>query len=90
MISDDDFIDYLLRTAIVWPSIEELRRDFPRWRRFLTEQGVESLSPVHADDPATTNNLMSLLINQTSSISDSATKHRLRDMTHVRPWKGSR
>ena len=87
MISDEDFIAYLTRAALVWPSIEKLQPAFPRWRDFLADRGVVSLSPQHVDNDATTNNLMSLLVKQTSSVSDSASKHHLRNMTGVRPWK---
>lgn len=87
MISDEDLIGYLTRAGLVWTSIEELQPTFPRWRDFLSEKGVKSLNPRHSDNDAITNNLMSLLINQASSVSDSASKHHLRNMTGIRPWK---
>lgn len=87
VISNEDFIAYLTRAALVWPSIEKLQPAFQRWRDFLAETGVVSLSPRHVDNDAKTNNLMSLLVNQASSVSDSAAKHHLRNMTAIRPWK---
>jgi hypothetical protein len=87
VISDEDFVAYLVRLAIVWPSIEDLRPIFPRWRSFLAERSVVSLNPAQAKNDARTNDLMRLLINQASSVSDSATKHRLRNTTGVRRSK---
>jgi hypothetical protein len=87
MITDENFVAYLTRAAIVWPSIKKLRPDFSRWRAFLTERGVVTLSSRHAENSAKTNNLVSLLVKQASPISDSAATHHLRNMTYVRNWK---
>ena len=78
---------YLLGAGLTWPSVEQLRSDFPRWRAFLAAEGVTSLTPRYASNPPRTDNLMSLLINQASLVADSAKVHHLRNMTGIRPWK---
>ena len=81
MVSDDEFVAYMLQRSITQPSIDRVRPKFSRWRRFLATKGVHSL------DPLVPNKLMNLLINQESPVSNSATKHRLRDESGVRPPK---
>lgn len=81
MVSDEELVAYLLFRGVTQPSIDKVRPKFPRWRRRLTEMGVQSLEPL------VPNKVMNLIINQESSVSDSATKHRLRNESGIRPPK---
>ncbi len=81
MISDEDFEAYMLSRAITQPSIDSIRPDFPRWRKFAAMMGVYTL------DPLVQNKVVNLLINQASPLADSATKHRLRNENGIRPPK---
>lgn len=71
----------MLPRGITQPSIDRVRPKFPRWRRFLATKGVDSLNPL------VPNKFMNLLINQESLVPDSATEHRLRNESGVRPPK---
>ena len=55
-MADDfcDFEQYMLHSGYTWSSIEQLRPHFPRWRRFLREQGVDRV----LKSDATASNLM--------------------------------
>ena len=81
VVSEEDIVTYLLRRGMTQPSIDKFRPDFPRWCNRLAEMGVDSL------DPLVPNKAMNLIINQASPVSDSATKHRLRNESGIRPEK---
>ena len=81
MVSDEEFVAYFLRRGILQPSIDRVRPKFSRWRTRLATMGVGSL------DPRVANKAMNLIINQESPVSDSATEHRLRNESGIRPPK---
>jgi hypothetical protein len=81
MVSHEEMETYMLRRGVLTPSIDRVRSKFPRWQRLLAKMGVESL------DPLVPNKVMNLIISQESSVSDSATKHRLRNESGIRPPK---
>lgn len=81
MVSEEELLAYMLPRGILQPSIDRHRSKFLRWRTFLATNRVHSL------DPLVQNKLMNLLIQQASPIADSATKHRLRNESGIRPPK---
>jgi hypothetical protein len=94
-VSDDDYSDielHILRSAAA-PAIELMRPRFPRWRRWLSENGVERVS---VRDPKSSN-LMTLLIKSTAPKPDQDQKamHNIRNILsrqgaptfHKRGWK---
>jgi hypothetical protein len=88
-ISDDEIERWLYHSGLTAPSVEALRRHFPRWRRYLTERGVTEIpSPLSADpvdtDPS---NVLCLLVRQASLVRDPAMEHNLRNLVGVRPYK---
>jgi len=49
-MSDEDIEHWLYLSGLMAPSVEALRPDFPRWRRYLGERGVTEIrSPLSAD-----------------------------------------
>jgi hypothetical protein len=81
VISNEEIEAYILRRGVIWPSITNVRPKYARWQTFLASRGVDSL------DPRIQNKVMNLIINQESSVSDSATRHRLRSESGIRPPK---
>ena len=71
-MSDEDIEDWLYVSGLMAPSVEALRLDFPRWRRYLGERGVTeipsrlSADPAHAD----ATNVLCLLARQASLVRD--------------------
>jgi hypothetical protein len=92
----DDYSDieeYMLRSGYVWISVEQLRPRFPRWRRFLLENGVERVSRYDAK----ANNLMVSVLRgaRPRSQRDEEYEHNLRNVMwsqgvptfRIRGWK---
>lgn len=83
----EDFEDFLRPS--VGASLTELRRHFPRWRRWLDTLGIGVIpSPLlTAPGDARAVNAMCLLVRQASEESNAAMDHHLRNLVGVRPWK---
>ena len=79
MLDEDssDIEDYILRSGAA-PSLRLMRPRFPRWRRFLLENGVERVS-LH---DAVSSNLMVLLIKGRApkEFQDQDALHNIRNM----------
>ena len=71
-MSDEDIEHWLYLSGLMAPSVEALRPDFPRWRRYLGERGVTEIrSPLSADPAhADATSVSCLLVRQASLIRD--------------------
>lgn len=90
MITDEALDNFLLMSAHTWPSVEALRPEYARWRRWLESEGFDEVPPLRTQDPkgADAINHLCLLAKQASkNRDDPAGEHHLRNLTRVRPWK---
>lgn len=88
-MSDDEIEHWLYLSGLMAPSVEALRRHFPRWRRYLGERGITRIPSPFSADPADTDatNVLCLLVRQASLVRDPHSEHSLRNLTGVRPYK---
>ncbi len=67
--------------------VDAIRPDFPRWARYVKENGVTEIpdSPLAGDFHAI--NTVSMLIRQKAGFKGDSIAHELRNLTGIRPWK---
>jgi len=86
-IPDRDFEHFLLMSAFIPQSIEEVRPAFPRWRRRLRELGITNIPPMHSQRPADAYAIthLTLLALQSCRTRHKDIEHNLRNLTLIRP-----
>lgn len=90
-MDDEDLERYLYLSGWVVDSVNAVRDDFPRWRRTLQNKSVTTIpSPIStAASDVQAINLLNLMANQVSLNRNSTREHDLRDVSEIRPYKGS-
>ena len=78
---------FAIMSGLAPQSVAAIRPDFPRWVRYMKENGVTEIpdSPLAGHSHAV--NMASLLIRQKAGFKGDSITHELRNLTGVRPWK---
>jgi hypothetical protein len=94
MITDDDFVDFLLHSTVSGQSVEAVRPDFERWRGFLESIGVTDLAPFRSSKNAADDRAASAVCLLALQAAPHKGDHRWGRLTHElravlgsRPWK---
>jgi hypothetical protein len=87
-VNDIDRLEHFaIMSGLAPQSVDAIRPDFPRWVRYMKENGVTEIpvSPLAGDSHAV--NMASMLIRQKAGFKGDSIAHELRNLTGIRPWK---
>jgi hypothetical protein len=78
---------FAIMSGLAPQSVDAIRPDFPRWVRYMKQNGVPEIpdSPVVGHPHAI--NMASMLIRQKAGFKGDSIAHELRNLTGIRPWK---
>jgi hypothetical protein len=78
---------FAIMSGLAPQSVDAIRPDFPRWVRYMKENGVTEIpdSPVAGHSHAV--NMASWLIRQKAGFKGDSITQELRNLTGIRPWK---
>jgi hypothetical protein len=78
---------FAIMSGLAQQSVDEIRPDFPRWVRYMRDNGVTEIpdSPLAGHPHGV--NMASMLIRQKARFKGHSIAHELRNLTGIRPWK---
>jgi len=78
---------FAMMSGLAPQSVDAIRPDFPRWVRYMKENGVTEIPDSPLTGPPRGVNLASMLIQQKAGFKGNLIAHELRNLTGIRPWK---
>jgi hypothetical protein len=86
----EEIVEFLRRSGWSPQEVDNVRRDLPRWERYLRSRGITVIPGPQAywsEEEDRSHDHLFLLMMQAGNGTDPWTEHRQRNHTGVRPYK---